>query len=115
MTVADMVSAGLLLLGVFLGPVIFVASVVAYGVKSAVLMWKTYQERRYVRSHPCGNCRYFTNGDFLKCAVNPTAVLTEDARSCHDFAALLPCNKTNDDSYYLELTQHRYPNARTAK
>ncbi|MEL7141794.1 MAG: hypothetical protein AAFS04_15400 [Cyanobacteria bacterium J06631_9] len=115
MTAADIVSAGLLLFGVLLGPVIFVASVVAYGTKRAVSMWKVYQERRYVRSHPCGNCRYFTNGDFLKCAVNPIAVLTEDARSCHDFAAIAPCDDPNDDSYYLGLSKYRYSSDRAAK
>lgn len=114
MTAADIVSAGLLLFGVLLGPIIFVASVVAYVVKRATSMWKTYRERCYVRSHPCGNCRYFTNGDFLKCAVNPIAVLTEEARSCHDFAAIAPCEKTDDNSY-LGLPKHRYSNARTAK
>ncbi|MGL4619755.1 hypothetical protein [Chroococcidiopsis sp.] len=34
---------------------------------------------------PCRNCQYFTNNPYLKCAVNPGAVLTEEALKCSDY------------------------------
>jgi hypothetical protein len=33
---------------------------------------------------PCRGCRYFHNNPYLKCTVNPTTALTEDAVGCSD-------------------------------
>jgi hypothetical protein len=47
---------------------------------------------------PCKNCQFFAaNNHYLKCAVQPSLVLTEEANSCSDYCAkqsnLLPKNK----------------------
>jgi hypothetical protein len=34
---------------------------------------------------PCRNCQYFSNNPYLKCAVNPGAVLTEEALQCSEY------------------------------
>lgn len=36
---------------------------------------------------PCKKCRFFNNNHYLKCAVNPKIVLTEEAINCCEFAA----------------------------
>lgn len=42
---------------------------------------------------PCRNCQYFSNNPYLKCAVNPGAVLTEEALKCSEYQL----TKTNKD------------------
>jgi hypothetical protein len=34
---------------------------------------------------PCRTCRYFTGDPYLKCAVNPSVVLTKEALNCLDY------------------------------
>jgi len=34
---------------------------------------------------PCKNCKYFSNNHYLKCAVNPDSVLTEEAVDCAEY------------------------------
>lgn len=34
---------------------------------------------------PCRNCQFFANNKYLKCAVHPSAVLTEQATNCSDY------------------------------
>ncbi len=34
---------------------------------------------------PCQNCKFFSNNNFLKCAVNPSTVLTKEAINCCDY------------------------------
>jgi hypothetical protein len=34
---------------------------------------------------PCKNCKYFCNNHYLKCAVQPDIVMTEQARNCCDY------------------------------
>lgn len=34
---------------------------------------------------PCRNCRYFSGNFYLRCAVNPSDVLTEKAVDCADY------------------------------
>jgi hypothetical protein len=34
---------------------------------------------------PCTKCRFFSSNPFLKCAVNPTLVLTKEAVNCSDY------------------------------
>jgi hypothetical protein len=34
---------------------------------------------------PCKNCQYFSNNHYLKCAVNPSIVLTEEAQDCSEY------------------------------
>lgn len=35
---------------------------------------------------PCRNCRFYSNNHYLKCAVQPCLVLTEEAKNCSEFA-----------------------------
>ncbi|MDM9383874.1 hypothetical protein QUB80_24620 [Chlorogloeopsis sp. ULAP01] len=35
--------------------------------------------------HPCRSCQYFSHNYHLQCAVQPSLVLTEEARNCTDF------------------------------
>jgi len=37
---------------------------------------------------PCGNCHFFTNNHYLRCAVRPSCVLTEQAFDCPDYRPL---------------------------
>ncbi|MEH2337643.1 hypothetical protein [Nostoc sp.] len=35
---------------------------------------------------PCKNCRFYSNNHYLKCAVNPSIVLTEEAINCSEYS-----------------------------
>ncbi|AFZ26303.1 hypothetical protein Cylst_4204 [Cylindrospermum stagnale PCC 7417] len=35
---------------------------------------------------PCKNCRFFSNNHYLKCAVKPDTVLTEEAINCQEYS-----------------------------
>lgn len=39
---------------------------------------------------PCRNCKFYSNDPHLKCAVNPSTVLTEQAINCSDYCAKEP-------------------------
>ncbi|MEH1997764.1 MAG: hypothetical protein V7L00_03135 [Nostoc sp.] len=39
---------------------------------------------------PCKNCRFYSHNHYLKCAVNPSIVLTEEAMNCSEYS---PSNK----------------------
>ena len=39
---------------------------------------------------PCKNCNFYSNDPHLKCAVNPSSVMTEKALDCSDY-----CGKDN--------------------
>lgn len=56
------------------------------------LLWnakKTFKEgiKHLKRLHqiPCSRCNYFTNDYRLKCTINPTTALSEEAIGCIDF------------------------------
>ncbi|GAX38516.1 hypothetical protein [Nodularia sp. NIES-3585] len=34
---------------------------------------------------PCKNCRFYSNNHYLKCAVQPSLVLTEEAKDCPEY------------------------------
>ncbi|MHC0062705.1 hypothetical protein ACWATR_07235 [Nostoc sp. UIC 10890] len=40
-----------------------------------------------VHKLPCKNCRFYSNNHYLKCAVNPSIVLTEEAMSCSEYSS----------------------------
>lgn len=46
---------------------------------------RTNPVKKYHQS-PCSNCKFFKNNPYLKCAVNPTSVLTEEAKNCPDYS-----------------------------
>ena len=35
---------------------------------------------------PCKNCRFYSNNHYLKCAVQPSLVLTEEAKDCPEYS-----------------------------
>ncbi|MBH8572773.1 hypothetical protein I8752_07040 [Nostocaceae cyanobacterium CENA369] len=35
---------------------------------------------------PCKNCQFYANNNYLKCAVNPSVVLTEEAKNCPEYS-----------------------------
>ncbi|MEH2382746.1 MAG: hypothetical protein V7K27_28320 [Nostoc sp.] len=39
---------------------------------------------------PCKNCRFYSHNHYLKCAVNPSIVLTQEAINCSEYS---PSNK----------------------
>ncbi|MBD2532141.1 hypothetical protein H6G97_22180 [Nostoc flagelliforme FACHB-838] len=43
---------------------------------------------------PCKNCRFYSSNYYLKCAVNPSVVLTEEAKNCSEYSP----NKKNFSS-----------------
>ncbi|MEO0770344.1 MAG: hypothetical protein AAFY72_13095 [Cyanobacteria bacterium J06649_4] len=101
MPAKEVVSTALLFLGVILGPVIFVSTIVGYGVARLLSIAADYQEQRFLRSLPCSTCHYFANNEFLRCAINPQDVLTSEARSCSDFLPNENPKSTNELSSYL--------------
>ncbi|MEL6553029.1 MAG: hypothetical protein AAFQ63_06120 [Cyanobacteria bacterium J06621_11] len=113
MVPADMVSTGLLFLGVLLGPVIFFATIIGYAMKRGMSLVAQYKHQRYVRSLPCSHCLYCSPNEYLKCAVNPMQVLTDEAHNCYDFAPT--DTDTNDFNSYLKRFIYRSSNSRTCK
>ncbi|MEB3283417.1 MAG: hypothetical protein VKK42_31295 [Lyngbya sp.] len=65
------------------------------GIAFIVVFIKQLQARKLLRSNlsltkpfnkiPCANCQYFNNNLHLKCAVQPSIVLSEEAKDCTDF------------------------------
>lgn len=43
---------------------------------------------RDLQEIPCKTCRYFTGDPYLKCAVNPSVVLTKEAVNCLDYTVV---------------------------
>jgi len=41
---------------------------------------------------PCQNCEFFCSNNYLKCAVQPSMVMTEAAKNCSDYS---PKTKSN--------------------
>jgi hypothetical protein len=35
---------------------------------------------------PCKNCRFYSNNHYLKCAVQPSIVMTEEAKDCSEYS-----------------------------
>ncbi len=35
---------------------------------------------------PCRNCKFYSSNHYLKCAVNPSIVLTEEAMNCSEYS-----------------------------
>ncbi|MEQ9232833.1 hypothetical protein [Coleofasciculus sp. E2-BRE-01] len=77
--------------GLLLMPLSFMvmAWVVLILVRSNVL--KSFRNRltpiKRLHQVPCLNCKYFKNDPYLKCAVNPCTVLTEEAANCSDYCS----------------------------
>ncbi|MEA5507288.1 hypothetical protein VB735_30185 [Halotia wernerae UHCC 0503] len=35
---------------------------------------------------PCKNCQFYSNNNYLKCAVKPDIVMTEEAKDCSEYS-----------------------------
>jgi hypothetical protein len=36
---------------------------------------------------PCKNCQFYSNNNYLKCAVKPDVVMTEEAKDCSEYSS----------------------------
>lgn len=103
MPVEEVVATALLFLGVVLGPAIFLLAIISWVAKKLILMVVAYRQRQYLRSLPCRNCRYFTNDEFLPCAVNPLQALTDEAHSCYDFSLTEIYKSVNARGFFEDI------------
>jgi hypothetical protein len=39
-----------------------------------------------VHQVPCKNCRFYSNNHYLKCAVQPSIVMTDEAKNCSEYS-----------------------------
>ncbi|NEQ98281.1 MAG: hypothetical protein F6K30_16435 [Cyanothece sp. SIO2G6] len=83
---SSLVSDILLLIGVLVGPICLLASIIWLTQKVIRLGIKWFSHLYRLRTTPCGRCVYYTGCEELACAVNPCDVLTKAARDCKDFA-----------------------------
>lgn len=37
---------------------------------------------------PCKNCKYYSSNHYLKCAVQPSIVMTEEAKNCAEYSPI---------------------------
>ncbi|MEM9087518.1 MAG: hypothetical protein AAGC93_02125 [Cyanobacteria bacterium P01_F01_bin.53] len=113
MLAKEIVSTALLLFGIVIGPALFLLTIIVYGVTRVSAWVREYREQRYLRSLPCGQCRYFANDEFLPCAVNPLQVLTDESRHCDDFARAECHESTNEYRSYLRTLFKPVPKLKT--
>ncbi|MEL7034553.1 MAG: hypothetical protein AAFO04_02875 [Cyanobacteria bacterium J06592_8] len=69
------------------------------GIFLIIVLIKQLQARKLIRSQlswqkscqkiPCNSCQYFNNNIYMKCAVQPTLVLSEKAKDCPDYESVL--------------------------
>jgi len=46
---------------------------------------KVWVKNKILQKVPCKKCRFFANNHYLKCAVKPDTVLTEEAIDCSEY------------------------------
>jgi hypothetical protein len=46
---------------------------------------KVYVKSKILKKVPCKKCQFFANNHYLKCAVKPDSVLTEEAINCSEY------------------------------
>ena len=77
-------------LAIFLSPIGFIISLIGFLLilrKIRVLLDdKMVFSINSLHKVPCKNCRFFSYNYYLKCAVNPSAVLTEEAINCSEYS-----------------------------
>lgn len=79
------------------------------GIFLIVVLLKQLQARKLIKSQlswqktcqkiPCNSCQYFNNNIYMKCAVQPTLVLSEKAQDCPDYQP--PIDNNSDSSKTL--------------
>ncbi|MDM9381488.1 hypothetical protein QUB80_12330 [Chlorogloeopsis sp. ULAP01] len=65
-------------------PIIFLA-MAGVIVSHKLKLFHQFNRLNNLQQHSCQNCRYFSNNKYIKCAVNPTIALTEEAKNCLDY------------------------------
>ncbi|MFS0514027.1 hypothetical protein ACEYW6_04785 [Nostoc sp. UIC 10607] len=77
-------------IAISLSPVGFIISWIAFFVIlrkiRALLDDKMVFSIKGIQKLPCKNCRFYSNNHYLKCAVNPSIVLTEEAVNCSEYS-----------------------------
>ncbi|MBD2561312.1 MULTISPECIES: hypothetical protein [Nostoc] len=77
-------------IAISLSPVGFIISWIAFFVIlrkiRALLDDKMVFSIKGIHKLPCKNCRFYSNNHYLKCAVNPSIVLTEEAVNCSEYS-----------------------------
>ncbi|MCC5641607.1 hypothetical protein LC607_01260 [Nostoc sp. CHAB 5824] len=83
---------------IFLSPVGFIISwMVVFLILRKIrefLDYKMVLPAKGLHKLPCRNCSFYSNNHYLKCAVNPSIVLTEEAMNCSEYSP----NKKNSSS-----------------
>jgi hypothetical protein len=60
---------------------------------------------------PCHRCRYFSSGNpYLKCALHPVTVLTEQAVDCTDYCLNSKAKRVEKWRRVLLIVQNVFPN-----
>ncbi|MBD2242298.1 hypothetical protein [Nostoc sp. FACHB-888] len=52
----------------------------------AFIDYKMVFPSKAIHKLPCKNCSFYSNNHYLKCAVNPSIVLTEEAINCSEYS-----------------------------
>ncbi|MEH1870396.1 hypothetical protein [Nostoc sp.] len=77
-------------IAIFLSPVGFVISGMFFLLIlrkiRAILDYKMVFYAKGLDKLPCKNCSFYSNNHYLKCAVNPSIVLTEEAMNCSEYS-----------------------------
>ena len=77
-------------IAIFLSPVGFIISWMVFFVIlqkiRALLDYKMVFPAKVLHKLPCKNCSFYSNNHYLKCAVNPSIVLTEEAMNCSEYS-----------------------------
>lgn len=82
------VSSDFIMLGGFVGFVICWAAIFLMLSKRVRLARKEVAINiKSLEQIPCKNCNFYSNDPHLKCAVNPSVVMTEKAVDCTDYCA----------------------------
>jgi hypothetical protein len=82
----ERVSSDFIMLGGFIGFVICWAAIFLMLSKRVRLARKEIAINiKTLEQIPCKNCNFYSNDPHLKCAVNPSAVMTEKAVDCTDY------------------------------
>lgn len=81
-------------IAIFLSPAGFIISWMVFFIIlrkiRALLDYKMVFPAKVLHKLPCKNCSFYSNNHYLKCAVNPSIVLTEEAMNCSEYS---PSNK----------------------
>lgn len=83
-----------LIVRAMLCPLSLLALLVAFLYAVIVAWQESVVHLKRLHSIPCNRCVYFIGCHYLKCTVNPSKALTEDAVDCLDFEPTLhskPC------------------------